>query len=126
MAMLRLFSTSLPYEQAHAQVKQLANGFDPNDPAEAAVSTFMPAMGRIYTLRTRIEAHANAVRAGIDICLMRAKSGRLPDTLPEGLPKDAFSGEDFEYERTDDSFLLRCRVPDLDRNETYEYAFTLR
>jgi hypothetical protein len=104
----------------------LANGFDPNDPAAAAVCTFMPAMGRIYTLKTRIEAHANAVRAGIKICLVRAESNRLPQTLPEGLPKDAFSGEGFEYKRTEGGFVLRCRVPDLDKDETYEYAFTFK
>jgi hypothetical protein len=125
-AVLKTFSMSLPYEEAHARLKKAATGFDPNDRVSAAVGAFMPAMSRVYTLKIKAEAQANAVKAGVEICLARAKSGRLPKTLPEGLPKDAFSGEDFEYKLTDDGFVLRCRKPDLDKNETYEYAFVLK
>lgn len=125
-AVLKAFGMSLSYEQTHAQLQQWGSDFDPNDPAMAAVGAFMPAMTRIYTLKTKVEAHDNAVKAAVEICLARAKSGRLPKALPEGLPKDAFSGEDFEYKRTDDGFVLRCRKPDLDKNETYEYAFAVK
>ena len=125
-AVLKTFSMPLSYEQAHAQLAKLATDFDPNDPASAAVGAFMPALSRVYTLKIRAKAQANAVRAGVEICLARAKSGRLPKALPEGLPKDAFSGEDFEYKLTDDGFVLRCRKPDLDKNETYEYAFVVK
>ncbi len=125
-ALLKTFGMSLPYGQAHARLEKAATDFDPNDPASAAVGAFMPAMSRVYTLKIRAEAHANAVRAGVEICLARAKSGRFLETLPEGLPKDPFSGEDFEYKRTDDGFVLRCRKPDLDKNETYEYAFAVK
>lgn len=125
-ALLKTLGMSLPYEQAHARLKKAATDFDPNDPASAAVGAFMPAIGRVYTLKIRAETQANAVKAGVEICLARAKSGRLPETLPKGLPKDAFSGEDFEYKLTDDGFVLRCRKPDLDKNETYEYAFVLK
>ncbi len=123
---LKTFSLSLPYEQAHARLEKAATDFDPNDPASAAVGAFMPTMSRVYTLKIKAEAQANAVRAGVEICLARARSGRLPETLPEGLPKDAFSGEDFEYKRTDEGFVLRCRKGDLDKNETHEYAFVVK
>ncbi len=125
-AALKTLGMSLPYEQAHARLKKAATGFDANDPASAAVGAFMPAISRVYTLKIKAETQANAVKAGVEICLARAKSGRLPETLPEGLPKDAFSGEDFEYQLTGDGFVLRCRKPDLDKNETYEYAFVLK
>ncbi|MBN2130836.1 MAG: hypothetical protein JW741_15145 [Sedimentisphaerales bacterium] len=125
-AAMKAYDMPLPYEQVHPRLKRWVSDFDPNDPVMAAVSAFMPAMTRIYTLDTKAKAHANAVKAGLEICLLRAKSGKLPGALPEGLPKDAFSGEDFEYKRTDDGFVLRCRKPDLDKNETYEYAFTVK
>ena len=125
-AAMAAYDLSLPYEQVHPRLKRLVSDFDPNDPVMAAVSAFMPAMTRIYTLDTKAKAHANAVKAGLEICLLRAQSGKLPRALPEGLPKDAFSGEDFEYKRTDDGFVLRCRKPDLDKNETYEYAFAVK
>ncbi len=124
--LLKILDMSLPYEQAHARLNKTATDFDPNDPASAAVGTFMPAISRVYTLKIKAEAQANAVRAGVEICLARAKSGRLPATLPEGLPRDSFSGADFEYQRTDGGFVLRCRKPDLDKNETYEYAFVVK
>jgi len=125
-AAMKAYDLSLPYEQVHPRLKRWVSDFDPNDPVMAAVSAFMPAVTRIYTLDTKVKAHANAVKAGLAICLSRAQSGRLPRALPEGLPKDAFSGEDFEYKRTDEGFVLRCRTPDLDKNETYEYAFPVK
>jgi len=123
---LTIFSTPMRYEQAHSQLKQSANNFDPNDPASASAGAFIPALARILTLKTRTETHANALKAAIDICLTRAKTGRLPDTLPMGLPNDLFSGKDFEYEKTKDAFILRCRGKDLDKDEIYEYEFKVK
>jgi hypothetical protein len=37
----------------------------------------------------------------------------LPETLPDYLPKDPFSGQDFEYEITEKGFVLRCRAKDI-------------
>jgi hypothetical protein len=123
---LTIFSTPMRYEQAHSQLKQSAKNFDPNDPASASAGAFIPALARILTLKTRTETHANALKAAIDICLTRAKTGRLPDTLPTGLPNDLFSGKDFEYEKTKDAFILRCRGKDLDKDEIYEYEFKVK
>jgi len=123
---LTVLSTPMPYEQAHLQLKQSANNFDPNDPASAAAGSFIPALARILTLKTRSETHANAIKAAIDIYLTRARTGRLPDALPTGLPKDTFSGKDFKYEKTKDAFILRCRGKDMDKNEIYEYEFKVK
>jgi hypothetical protein len=66
---------------------------------------------------------SNATKAGVEICIIRAKTGQLPDALPAGLPKDMFSGEDFEYERKDGGFILRCRAKDLQQDKIHEYEF---
>jgi hypothetical protein len=42
------------------------------------------------------------------------------------LPKDLFSGEDFEYEKKDDGFVLRCRAKDLGKDKIHEYEFKLK
>jgi hypothetical protein len=42
------------------------------------------------------------------------------------LPKDLFSGKDFEYEKAADGFILRCQGKDLNRNEIYEYKFKVK
>ena len=36
------------------------------------------------------------------------KRARVPFMPPDGVPKDPFSGKDFQYETTKDGFLFRC------------------
>ena len=87
----------------------------------------MPAISRIYTLKTREEALDNALKAGIDLCLRKAETGALPAALPTGLPKDPFSGQDFAYERTDSGFILCCQGTELGAdNKVNEFAFTVK
>ena len=125
-SMLTVLNSSMPYTAICPELKRLADDFDPNDPASRVAGAFMPAMSRIYTLATRAQAQASAVEAGVLLCLRRDESGQLPASLPAGLPKDPFSGEDFEYERTDDGFVLRCRVKENeDEDKADEYAFIL-
>ncbi len=124
--MLDVLSGPLSYSEVHSRLRQLKDDSDPADPASVLAGTFAPEMSRVYGSKIRTEAHANAVRAGIGICLHRSETGKLPATLPPGLPKDPFSGEDFEYRPTDRGFVLRCRAKDLDKDLVHEYAFTLR
>jgi len=122
---IEVWNMPIPYKQAHSQLKKLENDFDLNDPASVAAKAFVPTIARILTLKTRAEAHINAINAGIEILLDRARTGSLADTLPTGLPKDAFSGKDFEYEKTKEGFILRCPGKDLDKGELYQYEFKL-
>jgi hypothetical protein len=119
---LTVMSTSMPYEQAQSQLKQLAGDLDPNDPSEATVQAFIPGLDKIFAQKIAIETHANAVEAAVEILLSRARTGQLPDALPSGLPKDAFSGKDFEYAKTKEGFTLRCPGKDQD---VYRYEFKL-
>ena len=126
-SMLTVMNSPAAYAERYAQLKRLSDDFDPNDPASRVAGAFMPAMGRIYTLRVRSEAYANATTAGVDICLRKAESGKLPAALPAGLPKDPFSGRDFEYELTDGGFVLRCRAKENSgEDKVNEYAFTVK
>jgi hypothetical protein len=122
---LTVLGTSMPYEQAHSRLKQVAGDLDPNDPSAAAVRAFMPSLAAVLTVKTRAETHANAVKAAIEVLLGRAGTGQLPDALPSGLPKDTFSGQDFEYEKTKDGFVLRCRAKDLTKGEIHQYEFKI-
>jgi hypothetical protein len=119
---LTIMSTPMPYEQAQTQLKQLVTNLDPDDPSEATVQIFMPGLDKIFAQKVAIETHANAIKAAIEILLSLAKTGKLPDALPSGLPKDAFSGKDFEYAKTKEGFTLRCPGRDLD---VYRYEFKL-
>ena len=120
---ITVLSTSIPYEQAHSQLKHLTDDLDPNDPVSMAVKAFIPALDKVLSQKTAVETHANAIKVAIEVLLSHAGTGRLPDTLPSGLPKDVFSGEDFEYEKTKEGFVLRCPGKDLD---VYRYEFKIK
>jgi hypothetical protein len=123
---LTVLSTPMEYEKAYSQLKRLSNDFDPQEPTSVAAGVFMPALARILSLKTRTETHANALNAAIDIYLRRTKAGQLPNTLPAELSRDLFSGKDFEYEKTKDGFVLRCRGRDLSKDEIHQYEFKVK
>lgn len=123
---LLVLSRRMRYKEAYSQLEQLANDFDPNDQTSSVAGAFIPALGKIMTLKTRTDTHANAIKVAIDVLLRCAKSGKLPNALPGGLPGDLFSGKPFLYEKTADGFTLRCQGKDLSKNEIYEYEFKVK
>jgi len=123
---LAILDSDKPYEQAHRELTAPLNGLDPKDPASAIARFITPALASTLSAKTVAETCANATRAGLDICLKHAETGRLPEVLPADLPKDPFSGQDFQYERTRTGFILRCRGKDLAKDKTYEYPFTVK
>jgi hypothetical protein len=116
----------LPYPQSRQRLEQLhekAEKESVDNPATILSAALWPAAAKICTLEVRAGTNFNALKAAIDVYIVKAKTGRLPDTLPAGLPRDLYSGKDFEYEKTKDGFILRCRGKDLDKDEFYQYEF---
>lgn len=116
----------LPYTEAMQTFEDLDNELEKAaaEKPEAKMTMFLlPAVGRVYSIETRIKTHTNAVLAGIEIYIIRAKTGKLPDEMPAGLPKDLFSGKDFIYEKTDAGFTLKCQVKDEVKNVFQQYEF---
>lgn len=117
---------SLPYAQAYSRLKDLdgkpRQEFEKDPDATLAVA-LAPALRKLYNYDMQRRTFSNATKAGVEICIIRAKTGQLPDALPAGLPKDMFSGEDFEYESKDGGFILRCRAKDLQQDKVHEYEF---
>jgi hypothetical protein len=89
---------------------------------------FAPAFNRIYSLSVRGKTHFNAVKAAIEVYIIKAKTGKLPDTLPAGLPGDLFSAKPFKYMKTADGFILRYQGEDLSDKDKkiYEYEFKVK
>ena len=124
-----IVALDLPYQQSHKKLKELSARIERDakeDPAAIMAALLTPANSRVRTLGVRSETVFNATRSAIEIYIVKAKTGRLPEKLPADLPKDLFSDKDFEYERTKTGFILRCRAKDLDKNETYQYEFKTR
>ena len=119
----------LPYRQGYAKLKkldeELSKEFNKNTDA-TLTTVFGPTWQRIYTLSIRLNTHSNAIKTAIEIYLIKAKSGKLPDALPAGLPGDLFSDKPFLYEKTIDGFILRCQGKEVSRNEVYNYEFKVK
>jgi hypothetical protein len=119
----------LPYEDAYRELEKLNKKVIKEagiNPEAFATSIMSPSVAKLCTNEITFKTNFNAVNAAIEIHLLKARTGRLPDELPAGLPKDLFSGKDFEYEKTDDGFILRCRGKDLQRDKIHEYEFKLK
>ncbi len=124
-----LTAVDLPYPQSYKQLEKLAKkpANESKKNTDAIMSTLLtPALSRILCLDLKTRTHFNAVKTALNLYIIRAKSVQLPDELPADLPKDLFSGKDFEYEKTKDGFILRCQGKDLAKNKIYEYEFKVK
>jgi hypothetical protein len=107
-----VLESSMPYAEVYSRLKQLNEKpvkEMPDNPAATLTSLLIPAFDRIYTIDIRTKTICNALRTAVEIYMIKAKTGKLPDTLPAGLPGDLFSGTDFKYEKTTDGFALRSQ-----------------
>ncbi|UCG58172.1 MAG: hypothetical protein JSU70_01445 [Phycisphaerales bacterium] len=128
-AVQAVLSSRMPYEETMSQLKQLDNkpkeDLADNDSATLA-SMLVPAVSKIYGHEMTAKTSFNALRAALELYIAKAETGRLPESLPSGLPKDLFSGSDFGYEKKADGFVLRCRAKDLVKDQIHEYEFSVK
>lgn len=131
----------LPYKQGWAKreeiraelrnrCKTLQDGFTRENllKSEAIITGLgsAPTNQFVFNMDTQQQTQCNALLSAVSLYLVRARTGRLPDKLPQNLPKDMFSGESFEYRKTPDSFVLKCRGKDLKSNKFHEYEFKVQ
>ena len=129
-SVLRAINSDMSYEEKHAEIQRLADKLNEQAHTNPAIilSMRINAGGMVgtYCYQIRHIAYLNALKAAIEIYLAVAKTGRLPDKLPDGLPKDPYSSQDFEYEKTKKGFVLRCRVKDIDDAKVQQYEFRVQ
>ena len=117
-SIFRILDSEITYEQKCAQMQRLIDklkeeeGTDPivahiinNSDIDVILGPHLPQ----FPYHVGRQAHINGIKAAIEVYLVVAKTGRLPKTLPDGLPKDPFTSRDFVYEITDEGFALRCQ-----------------
>jgi hypothetical protein len=115
-SVLRTMDSDIPYEYKRAEIERLTNKLESehgSDPASGYVIAMCA--GRLlewYGLQVRHAAHLSGLKAAVEIYLVMAKTGQLPEKLPSHLPKDPRTGRDFVYEVTDEGFALRCQGKD--------------
>ena len=117
----------LPFPQAKQALGDLYKEVEnaAKEKPEAAIPAVLLPVFINQTLRTdtKGKTYFNAVLAGVEIYIIRAKTGKLPDELPAGLPKDMFSGKDFLYEKTGTGFTLTGQGKNLDKDIVQKYEF---
>jgi len=119
----------LPYEDAQRELNKLSEKITKEagtNPAAFVTSIMSPSVAKLCTNETFSKTNFNAMNAAIDIYIVKAKTGQLPNELPKDMSKDLFSSKDFEYKKTIDGFILRCRGKDLDKDKIHEYEFKVR
>jgi len=119
----------MPYVEGYTAIKESHKKMKEDvksSPDLILTELLEPAVDKIFSLSIRFKTHNNAIKTAIELYLIKAQTGQLPASLPAGLPKDLFSGKDFEYEKTADGFILRCQGKDLGKDEIYEYEFKVK
>jgi hypothetical protein len=119
-AICRVLDSEMTYEQKLSQIHGLISKKmeeDSTEPlAKAIISVDSMNMkgnfDRLYPFQIGHVAHADGIKAAVEVYLVVAKTGQLPEKLPSHLPKDPFTGQDFGYEITDEGFALRCQGED--------------
>jgi hypothetical protein len=127
-AMQNILSASMTYAKKYRELEKLDKRAksEAKDNTDAALTAFLaPTSAMAYNRSVGANALNNATKTAIDIYIMKAKEGKLPDGIPAGSPKDPFSGKDFQYEKTKDGFILRCLAEDLEKDEIHQYEFNI-
>jgi hypothetical protein len=119
----------MPYQQGYTVIDDLIHKTSTEsdtNPDAILTAIFRPALGKIFSLVTRSQTHDNAIKAAMELYMMKAKTGKLPDKLPADLPGDLFSGKPFNYEKTPYGFILRCQGKERDTDKVYQYEFKVK
>ena len=74
---------------------------------------------------TAQKAQINCTKAAVELYLIMAKTGQLPEKLPENLPEDPFTGRDLLYRKRDYGFVLGCQS-DIFKRGKERFAFIIK
>ncbi len=119
------------YGQTYIKIEDIEKNYEKqieNNPTitwgiKPAIEGFALTFGTLYTLNIRYLSQFYSLEDAIEIYLVKARTGQLPKQLPQGLAKDPYSGQDFEYILTENGFKLRCREKDVRTNIFSEFEF---
>lgn len=115
-SVLETIASDMSYEQKYARLIKLDEQYQEQAKSDPAIIFALTVRAHtvpgLYRLQTEDTAWCNAFRNAVEVYLLKATTGRLPEVLPDGLPKDPFSGKNFKYEITEEGFVLSCGVGD--------------
>ena len=119
----------MPYTEGYAALEDLTAKLEKDaksNPDATLTSILVPSTHNIFSLTTRSQTHYNAIMAAVELYMIKAIFGELPDALPLGLRGDMFSSNSFYYEKTPEGFILHCQSKDFRKDKIYEYEFKVK
>jgi hypothetical protein len=111
-AALGVIDSNMAYGRTRAELQSLVDALQKKG-SNAIVRAFGVVLGNAligsYDLQVRNAARLAAFSIALDLYLEKARTGRPPERLPDGLPKDPENAEDFLYTLTQGGFALSSR-----------------
>jgi hypothetical protein len=80
-------------------------------------SPFSKSITGMFKIQTEQMSMINSTKAAVELYIILAKTGQLPQELPDYLPKDPYTNQNFIYEITDDGFVLSCNSDEFKRGK---------
>ncbi len=128
-AVLTITDSNAPCARRIGELQELSKRLAQDtreNPDAVMTATVLPAVTRVFTFDARAQADDNMLRTAIEIYLIKAKTGVLPDQLPAGAPKDVFTGRDFTYEKTQGGFRLSRWTDDPKTDKTWQSEYAVK
>jgi len=137
---LQVINSGMSYKEKMSKIdiltKKIRNEFG-GDPASYPIIAAHPeklltlyivnhsdeVVASLYRLHVDHVALINVLMTGIEVYLTEAETGQLPEKLPEGVPKDPFTGRDFAYEITEEGFTLSLPDKNIPEQRQRPYEF---
>jgi hypothetical protein len=129
VALRAVIEETVPFDTKYGQIKRLDEQVmsdTKTNPNAVFAAIFRPKLNQICALTTLVQSGDNLLRTAIQLYKTKAQTGSLPEALPTGLPKNMFTDKDFDYEKTDEGFILRLQTKECGRDEPDEFHFKVK
>jgi hypothetical protein len=107
---IQVMDGNMPYAEAYGEIQRLQAALESDFGTDPAVRQVIAACAdqplSMYHLQVSDEALLNALRVGIEVYLVIARTGQTPDKLSDDWPADPLTGDAFRYNLTDEGFVL--------------------
>ncbi len=125
---IAVMESDLPFVRKRARLDELEGEQSKRRARYEPVAVLADAPTKVetyYAFAIYDKAFLNCARVAVEVLLIVARTGPLPEALPAGLPADPHTGKDFEYQRTEDGFLLRVDPAGASDRGAREFEFTV-
>jgi hypothetical protein len=96
------------------------------NPHALLAAAFLPAVSKVVLNEARARSNQDMLMAAIEVYLAKARTGSLPNQLPDGAPKDPFTGSPFKYEKTKEGFKLSRWTDDPKTDKNWQFEFNVK